>query len=62
MELSKRVLTRYNLWRVDPKTFIFSAGSKSLSIDNGMLGPTLKRLLFTMIKNAHFNGSLDTNP
>ena len=48
--------------RVDLKTFTFSAGSKSRSIDNAVLGPLAKRLLFTMIKNTDFNGSVDTNP
>ena len=27
-----------------------------------MLGPLIKRLMFAMIKNADFNGSVDTNP
>jgi hypothetical protein len=53
---------RYILTRVDLKTFTFSAGSKSRSIDNGVLGLLAKRLLFTMIKNTDFNGSVDTNP
>ena len=48
-------LTRYNMTRVDMKNFIFSAGSKSRSIDNAVLGPLPKRLLFTMINNADFN-------
>jgi hypothetical protein len=37
------------------------AGSISLSIDNVVLGPILKRLLITMIKNADLNVSLDNN-
>jgi len=48
--------------RVDLKTFTFSAGSKSRSIDNAVLGPLPKRLLLTMIKNTDFNGSAETNP
>ena len=59
--LEKGALARYNMTRVDLKTFKFSAGSKSRSIDNAVLGPLPKRLLFTMI-NTDFNGSLDTNP
>jgi len=47
--------------RVELKTFIFSAGSKSLSIDE-FLCPVSKRLLFTMVKNADFIGTMDTNP
>jgi len=48
--------------RIEFKTFKFSAGSKSLSIDNAVLGPVPKRLLFTMVKNAEFIGIMDTNP
>ena len=48
--------------RVELKTFIFSAGSKSLSIDNAVLGPLPKCLRFTMVKNTEFIGSQDTNP
>jgi len=45
-------LARYNSTRVEPKTFTFSAGSKSLSIDNAVLVLVPKRLLFTMVKNV----------
>jgi len=48
--------------RVELKPFTFSARSKSLSIDNAVFGPVLKRLPFTMVKNAVFIGSMDTNP
>jgi len=47
---------------VELKTFTFSAGSKSLSIDNAVLVPFRKRLLFTMVKNADFIGTVNTNP
>ena len=60
--LEKGALARYNMTRVDLKTFTFLAGPKSRSIDNAVLGPLPKRLLFTMIKNTDFNGSVDTNP
>jgi len=46
---------------VELKTFTFSAGSKSLSIDNTVLGPVPKRL-FTMVKKVDFTGTVDTNP
>ena len=52
---------RYNLTRVELKTFTYSAGPTSLFIDNAVLGHLPKRLLFTMIKNKDFLGSLDTN-
>jgi len=59
--LNKVVLARYNMTRVELKTFTFSDGSKSLSIHNAHLGPVPKRLLFSMIKNADFIGTVDTN-
>jgi len=49
--LERRALTRYNMKTVDLNTFTFSAGTKSRSIDNAVLWPYAKRLLFTMIKN-----------
>jgi len=55
-------ITRYNLTRVELKTFTFAAGFKSLYIDNAVLGRIPKHLLFTMVKNTDFNGSLDSNP
>jgi len=58
----KGSLAWYNMTRVDLKTFTFSTGSKSRSIDNAVLGPLPKLLLFTMIKNANFIGSVDTTP
>ena len=42
--------------------FPFSAGPKSNSIYNAVPGQLPKRLLFTMMKNEDFLGSLDTNP
>lgn len=43
-------MARYYLTRVELKTFTFSAGSQSLSIDNAVLGRLPKRLLFAMAK------------
>jgi hypothetical protein len=60
--LSQGVLARYNITRVELKTFTFSSGSQSLSIDNAVIGPLPKRLLFTMVKNTDFLGSVNTNP
>ena len=60
--LARGALARYNLTRVELKTYTFSSGSQSLSINNAVLGPLLKRLLFTMVKNAAFLGSVTTNP
>ena len=53
---------RYNFTRVEIKTFIFSSGSQSLSIDNAVLGVLPKRLLFTMVKNTDFLGTAESNP
>ena len=60
--LNTGALARYNMTRVELKKFTFSSGSKSLSIDNANLGRFPKRLLFTMVKNANFIGTIDTNP
>jgi len=60
--LAKGALARYNLTRVELKTFTFSSGAQSLSIDNAVFGPVLKRLFFTMVNNTDFLGSLNTNP
>ena len=59
-ELEKGAIPRYNMMSVDLKPFTFKAWSKSRSIDNAVSGVLPKHL--TMIKNANFNGSLDTNP
>ena len=55
-------LARYNLTRVELKTFPFEAGSKSMSIVNVVLCPIPKRLLFTIVKNTDFNSSYGSNP
>jgi hypothetical protein len=44
-------IARYNLTRVELKTFAFPAGLTSLSMDNAVLGPIPKRLLFTLVKS-----------
>ena len=60
--LTKGTLAWYNITRVELKNFRFSAGLISLSTGNTVLRPLRKRLLFAMIKNADFNGAVDTNP
>ena len=54
-------IAKYNLMSVELRTFTFCNGSQSLSIDNAILGLIPKRLLFTIIKNNDFLGSMDTN-
>ena len=49
--LEKGGIARYNLTRVELKTFAFPAGLTSLSMDNAVLGPIPKRLLFTLVKS-----------
>ena len=53
---------RYNVTRVNLKTFTFASGSRSLSIDNAILGVLPKRLIFPMVKDTDVLGSLDSNP
>jgi hypothetical protein len=43
---SKGDIAGYNLTSVELKSFTFSPGPKSLSIDNAVLGQQLKRLLY----------------
>jgi hypothetical protein len=61
-ETLKTDLARYNLTRVELKTFTFSSGPRSLSIDQAVNGRIPKRLLFTMLSNSEFLGTLQTNP
>jgi hypothetical protein len=60
--LSQGVLARYNITRVELNTFTFCSGSRSLSIDNAVIGTLPNRLLFTVVKNCDFLGSVNTNP
>jgi hypothetical protein len=60
--ISKGGKVKYNITTVELKSFTFSNGSQSLSIDNAVLGEIPKRLLFTMVKNKDFLGTMDTNP
>ena len=60
--LLKTELALYPITRVELKTSTFSAGPQSLSIDQAVIGRIPKRLLFTMIANTDFLGTIDTNP
>jgi len=60
--LLKTELALYPITRVELKTFTFSAGPKSLSIDQAVIGRIPKRLLFTMVDNTDFLGAVNTNP
>ena len=59
--LSKGSVARYNMTRVEIKSFTFSSGSQSLSIDNVVLHPIPNRLIHND-KDKDFLGSMDTNP
>ena len=59
--LAKRPLARYKLTRVELKTFPFSSGAQFLSINNAVIGPIPKHLLFTVVKNTDFLSSMNTN-
>jgi hypothetical protein len=61
-ETLKRDLAGYNLTRVEFKTSTFFSGSQSLSIDEAVMGRIPKRLLFTMVDNKVFLGTINTNP
>ena len=54
--LLKGYPARYNLTRVEPKTFTFASGSRSLSVDNAVLGVLPKYLIFTMVKKHRLFG------
>ena len=60
--LGKGALAPYNMNRVELKSFTFSSGAQSLSIDKAVFGTIPKRLLFTMVKNTEYLGSVTTNP
>ena len=47
---------------VELKTFTYAKGFQSLSIDNAILGLIPKRLIFAMVDNGEFLGSLTRNP
>ena len=60
--LQAGAIAKYKLTKVEYKTFTYTSGSQSLSIENATLGPTRQRLLFVMIDYKENLGSLDTNP
>jgi len=60
--LAKGPLARYNLTRVELKTFTLSSGTQTPSIDNAVLGPVPKRLVYTMVKDNDFLRRMNTNP
>jgi hypothetical protein len=59
--LSKGIHALYNL-RVDLKTFTYTCGPQTLSINNAVLCALPKRLIFTMVKNIDFLDSRNSNP
>jgi len=53
---------RYNIKRIELKTFTFGAGSQSLSVNNAVLGRLPKLLIITMVKNTDFLCTMYSNP
>ena len=53
--LSKGFLARYNLTRLELKTFTYAGVPQAISINNAVLGMLPKRLLFTMVKSTEFS-------
>jgi hypothetical protein len=60
--LTKGGTIRFDFTRVELRAHTFGKGSKSLTLDNAILGRTPKRIVFTIIKNTDFVGSKDINP
>jgi hypothetical protein len=60
--LEKGNLAQYHMTRVELKTLTYAPGSKSISIDNLVMGTLPKRVLFTMIKNTDMLGTINSNP
>jgi hypothetical protein len=48
--------------RVELKTFTFSSGPQSLSIDQAVTGLLTKRLLFIKVEKKDFLGTINSNP
>jgi len=60
--IGEGAVARYNLTRVELKSFTFSSGAQSHSINNAVLETVPKRLIFTMVKNTEFLGSVTMSP
>jgi len=59
--LRKGCIARYNLTRVELKTFTYAGGPQAISINNAVLGALPKRLIFNIVKNTDFLGSRKSN-
>jgi hypothetical protein len=59
---SAKAALRDIIWRESNSRLPRFLQDRNLSIDNALLGPIPKRLLFTIVKNTDFLGSMDTNP
>ena len=60
--LQAGAIAKNNMTRVELNIFTHAKGSHSLSLDNVILGPIPKRILFVMLNNTEFTGSLTKNP
>jgi hypothetical protein len=61
-KLLEKVNARNDMTSVALKTFTLGAGSKSVSIENDVLGTLPNGMFFTMFRIADFTGSADINP
>jgi hypothetical protein len=62
LALAKGGMIRFVFTRVELRARTFGKCTKSLTLDNAILGRTSKRIVFTMIKNSEFIGSKDCKP
>lgn len=62
MKALEKVNARYDITRVDVRSFTFGAGQSTISIDNAVIGPLPKRILIGMTNNTNFSGTPSTNP
>jgi hypothetical protein len=58
--LNNAILGRYNMMSFEIKTFTFSSGGESLTVDNAVLDNVSKRLMFTMLRNTAYLSSMDS--
>jgi hypothetical protein len=62
MKLYRQGHSRSITCRVSKSILSITLAVRSQSIDNAVLGTLPKRIVFTMIRNKDFLGSMDTNP
>jgi hypothetical protein len=61
-KILKRDNAKYHYKRTELKTFTIPAGGRTLSIDNAIVGRIPNTIIFGMIDNEAYAGSLNKNP